>query len=393
MSQYLADAISSVMLKAQIKTGDGCYLYDTAGRRYLDFVAGWCVANVGYNRNEIIEAIKKEAETGVYIPAFLQSAKWEELARLLCEIAPGKMRRAFRCTSGSEAVDFAIRCARAAAKKTTIVSIDDVYHGHTYGAVSVGSAGRKITGPCVPGFIKLPMPNNQNYKKVIVQFEALAKKGKIAAFLSEPVWSNSGVYIPPKEFYPAIQKICRRHDILLIMDEVATGFGRCGKLFASELWKLQPDIICLAKGLTGGYGAAGAMLTTEQVFQKSRGIPAYSTFGWAYLETAAMLANVKLILKEKLWQKAQKTGSYLLEQLQKLEKYPIVKEARGIGLLLGIEFKQPVVPTVIQKCVKQGLITSDASDTILFLSPPLILDEQMANEGGKILEKVIIGLK
>jgi len=389
MFKYLADYGSAPLY---IKDGKGCYLYDSFGRKYIDFVAGWCVGNVGWKRKEIIEAIKKEATEGVYIPAFLRSKKWEELANLLCKIAPGKMHRAFRCTSGSEAVDYAIRCARAATKKITIVSIDDVYHGYTYGAASVGDAYKRITGPVVPGFVKLPIPNQNNYQQVIKRFEDLVKKGDVAAFLSEPVWSNAGVFIPPKEFYPAIQKICRKYDVLLIMDEVATGFGRCGKLFASELWNLKPDMMCLAKGLTGGYGAAGALLTTEEVFQKARGIPAYSTFGWAYIETAAMLANVKLILKEKLWENSEKIGGYMLEQLKELESHSKVKEARGVGLLLGIELREPVATKILLKCGLRGLIIADTDNGHLFLSPPLILDKQTANKGVAIIKKAFGGL-
>lgn len=389
MSKYLADYGSAPLY---IKTGKGCYLYDIFGRKYIDFAAGWCVGNLGWKRKEIEEAIKKELDESVYAPAFLRWKKWEELAKLLCKHAPGRLRRAFRCTSGSEAVEFAIKCARASTKKTIIVSIDGVYHGHTYGAASVGDACRAGMGPCLVGFIKLPMPDEKNWRDVMAQFENLAKKNNVAAFMSEPVWTNAGILIPPKAFYPAIQKICRKYGTLFVMDEVATGFGRCGKLFASELWALKPDILCLGKGLTGGYGAAGATLTTEEVFQKSRGIPSYSTFGWVPTATAAMLANIKLVLKEKLWKKAQDVGDYLLEQLKELETLPAIKEVRGIGLLFGIEFRKPVALKILHKCGLKGLIMSEVNEFTLFLSPPLVLDKKTATEGAAILKKVVRGL-
>jgi acetylornithine/succinyldiaminopimelate/putrescine aminotransferase len=388
MSKYLADSdYQSAPL--YLKSGKGCYLYDIFGARYLDFVAGWCVGNIGWQRKEVIEEVKKEAERGTYMPPFLRWRKWEELASLLCKNAPGKLARAFRCTSGSEAVEMAIKCARAATGRKIIVSVDGVYHGHTYGAASLGNACNEKILPCAPAFVKLPMPNKNNWLQVVKQFEELAKKGEIAAFFSEPVFSNVGVFIPPSEFYPKIQKICRKYGVLLAMDEVAVGFGRCGKLFTSELWNLEPDILCLGKALTGGYDGAGATLTTEKVFKKSRGIPSYSTFGWVPNATAAMLTNIKIILKEKLWENAKEVGGYMLENLKDLESYPKVREVRGIGLLFGIELKEPNVRKVLTQCGLRGLLAAETDDKTLFISPPLILDKKLADEGIKILKKVI----
>jgi len=391
-----------------IVAGEGCYLFDQNGKRYIDFVGGWCVGNIGWKRKEVIEAIKKEAERGTYVPPVFKFSGWEEFAQLLVKIAPNKkLTRVFKCTSGSEAVEFAIKCARAATGKKTIISIDGVYHGHTYGAASVGDACTLAMAPCVPNFVKMPMPLRRRSREsaalisaeaVIKQFQTLVEENNdIAAFLSEPVWSNAGVIIPPPDFYPTIEKICREHGILLVMDEVATGFGRCGKLFASELWGIKPDILCLGKGLTGGYSTMGATLVTEEINNRARNIPQYSTFGWAPFDLAAAKANVELLLKEKLWENAATIGDYILTQLQSLNDLPYVGEVRGIGMLLGIEIvkdKKSLEPDwsraqkIQDACAEHGLLIETAGH-ILFMSPPLILTKKIADEGLAILKKIM----
>jgi adenosylmethionine-8-amino-7-oxononanoate aminotransferase len=386
---YLADYDSR---SVEIADGDGCYLFDKKGRRYIDFLAGWCVGNVGWKRKNIMAALKKEAERGTYAPPVFRFSEWEKFAALLAKIAPNKkLTRVFRCTSGSEAVEFAIKCSRAAAGKIGIVSIDGVYHGHTYGALSAGDECNIKTAPCLPGFIKIPMPGRGiGARDVIKQFEKLTEKNQnIAAFMSEPVWTNAGAVIPPKEFYPAIEKICRRRGILFVMDEVATGFGRCGTLFASELWSVKPDILCLAKGLTGGYGTMGATLVTQEIFRRSRGIPSYSTFGWNPVDLAGAKANVNLLLKEKLWKNSRIIGEYLLKNLKPLERLPYVIEVRGIGLLIGIEIDEWTKAQKFQdECAANGLLIETAGRT-LFITPPLILNRKIADKGLKILKRVL----
>lgn len=398
-AKYLADYSSRPI---EIVDGEGCYVFDKNGKRYIDFLAGWCVGNVGWKRREILEAIRKETERGIYVSPVLRFPDWEEFARMLVEISPNKrLSRVLRCTSGSEAVEFAIKCARAATGKKTIISIEGVYHGHTYGAASVGNACHESMEPCVPGFIKIPMPNDFrgiSAEAVIEEFEQIAKSNQdIAAFLSEPVWTNAGSLVPPKEFYPAIEKICRQYGILLIMDEVATGFGRCGKLFASDLWNIKPDILCLGKGLTGGYGTMGAALITEEIFKRSFGIPAYSTFGWLPTDLAATRENVKIIIREKLWENAERMGKYLLENLKPLEEKSFVGEVRGMGLVLGIEIvkdkksKNPdwrKAQVLQDRCAERGLLVETAWHT-LFITPPLILTKEIADQGIEILKSVI----
>lgn len=367
--------------------GDGCHLFDGKGRKYLDFLGGWCVSTVGWKDGEMAAAILRQAAQGLYVPPIFGSRRQEALAKRLVELAPGKLRRVFRSTSGSEAVEYAIMCARAASGKPTVVSIDGVYHGHTYGAAALGDACGPKLGPCPPGFLKLPMPKTVDEgRAVVAQFEQLiVSRGDVAAFMSEPFWTNAGCHVPPEGFYQAIQKACRKHGVLLAMDEVATGMGRSGRMYASELWGLTPDIICLGKSFTGGYATMGATLVTEDVFRKSRGIPDYSTFGWLPQDLAAAEKNLDLIISKNLAQNAADVGAFLLEELKPLEKLVKVKQVRGMGLVFGIEFRVPVAPVIALLCYRRGLVTAYSDSRTLFFSPPLILDRRLAKKGANIL--------
>lgn len=381
-------------LPIEIIRGEGCELIDREGKRYIDFTGGWCVGTLGWGNHAIAQAVKEEAERALYVPPTLEWKGWEELASLLTEIAPGKLARAIRCCSGSEAVEFAMKCARAATGRDAIISVSGVYHGHTYGAASVGNAlGRKM-GPGVPGCKKIPMPKNERTaKESLALLEKLLKKGDVAAFLSEPIWSNAGGFVPPPDFYPAVQNLCRKHGALFAMDEVAVGFGRTGKLFASEHFALTPDILCLGKALTGGYAALGATLVTEDVFQKSQGIPDYVTFGWTPINAAAALANVRAIVEKRLWENAEHIGGKLLGRLKKLEGSHHVREVRGIGLLIGIALNHMDATALQQACLDRGLYleswNEEDGSAFLFLSPPLMLDEETANRGAEIIEEVL----
>ncbi len=384
--------VDQISLPITISHGEGCYVIDTDGKRYLDFIGGWCVASVGWGNVEIREALTEETKRGTYIPPLFRSDACEDLATELVAVAPGKMQKVFPCTSGSEAVDMAIKCVRAATGKDVIISIDEVYHGHTYGALSIGEARKRVSGSILPSCQTLPMPGREmNSERVLELLEKRLQKGDVAAFISEPVWTNAGTHIPPPGFYETVQTLCRKQNALLVMDEVATGFGHCGTLFGSELWNLEPDLLCIGKAFTGGYATMAALLTTEDVWKKSKGIPCYSTFAWLPTDLAATRANVNIILRDRLWENAKVVGAHLLSLLELLEKLSVVKEVRGIGLLFAIELKNPDLRlTIQQECAEEGLlIETDIPGKSLFFTPPLILSKKEAEEGAGILKTVL----
>lgn len=382
MGKHLADYGSAPV---DFVRGQGSYVFDKRGKKYLDFQTGWCVGTVGWKNKEMAEAISRQAREGFHEPPWFRVERHEKFASRLIELAPGKLNRVFRACSGSEAVEFAIKAARAATGKTTVISVDGVYHGHTYGAASVGNAAHRI-GPVVPGFVKMNMP------KTGVGFcealeKAIVERGDVAAFLSEPVWTNAGCVIPPDGFYREVQRICRKHKVLLVMDEVATGMGRCGKLFASELWGIEPDILTLGKSFTGGYATMAATLVTESVFQKARGISSHPTFGWCFQDLAAVEKNVEITVRDDLAGNAADVGAYLLGLLKPLETLKKVKEVRGIGMVLAIEFRLPIAPLIAARCHRNGLIVDFSDARTLFLSPMLCLRQKEAKMGANILKR------
>lgn len=382
--------VAQTSLPIPISHGKGCRLYGTDGREYLDLVAGWCVGSIGWAHPEVRAALEAEARRGTYIPPFLHNDAWEELAALLCKVAPGNLTHVLPVTSGSEAIDMAIKCARAATGKEAILSITDVYHGHTYGAASVGEAQRRITGSVVPHCEQFPMPGRDAESDDVMELlRTRMAKGDVAAFLSEPVWTNAGVFVPPPDFYPRLQDLCREHGALLVMDEVATGFGHCGTLFGSELWNLAPDILCIAKAFTGGYATMGALLTTAEVWKRSRGIPHYSTFAWLGTDLAATAANVRVILREKLWENAKTVGAHFLSLLKPLEDLPTVEEVRGIGLLFAIELSAELRATDVQKRLADAGVLVETVGNALFFTPHLILTKEEAEEGAEKIRKAL----
>ena len=389
MSKHLADYGSAPV---DFVRGNGSYIFDKSGKKFLDFQTGWCVGTVGWKNAEMAEAISAQAREGFHEPPWFRVERHERFASRLVELAPGKLNRVFRACSGSEAVEFAIKAARAATKKPTIVTIDGVYHGHTYAAASVGNAFGMVLAPC-DGFAKVRMPKNQKQEiATLREIETLFMRGDVAAFLSEPVWTNAGCFIPSPSFYPAIQTLCRQYDVLLAMDEVATCMGRCGKMFASELWGIEPDIVAVGKSLTGGYATMAATLVTESVFKNARGIPSHPTFGWAFQDLAAVEKNVEIIARDDLAGNAATVGAHLLDLLKPLETLNKVKAVRGVGMVLAVEFRLPIAVLIAAKCYRLGLVVEFTDAKTLFLSPMLNLTKSNARKGAEII-RAACGLK
>jgi len=235
----------------EIVKSDGNFLFDSKDKKYIDFLMGWCVGNIGWNNKEIKKKISQYKGPDYVNPAYLYKP-WAELAELLAKITPGKLQKSFRATGGTEAVEIALQAAMSHTKRHKFISIEGSYHGHSIGAMSVGSSDfRSWYKNLLPDCYKIKIPLDG---KATDQLESSLRGGDIAALIMEPIICNMGVEIPTKEFMSCAQVLCKKYGALIIMDEVATGFGRTGKLFASEHYGIKPDIMCLAKGITGGYG-------------------------------------------------------------------------------------------------------------------------------------------
>lgn len=364
----------------------GNYVYDSKGKKYIDFLVGWNVGNIGWGVKEVKEAIKAFDGPDYVNPYYLYKP-WVKIAKTLIEIAPGKLAKAYRATGGTEAVEIALQAAMAYTKRSKFVSVDS-YHGHSIGAMSVGyKSFRNTFTNLLPGCEKVTPPLNKETAAVVEEF---LSKGDIAAYISEPIICNLGVVIPTHEYFTIVQAACKKFGTVFIVDEVATGFGRTGRMFASELFGLEPDILCLAKGLTGGYGVMGATLMTDELARAMEyEFSFYSTFGWHPLNVAAAQANLDYLLshKEEILRNVEKMSKYFKEELGKLPyKYPV--DIRVQGLAIGLESqKEGYLKEVVSKCLDDGLITSELGSKILTLFPALNIDTETAKEGLKIFAR------
>jgi len=322
--------------------GKGCMLTDHDGHEFLDFVAGYGCLNTGHNHPRVVEALKTYLDEGY--PSFVQyvSAPLHTslLAERLAAIAPGNLKRVFFSNSGTEAVEAAIKLARAAMDKPRILYCDNGYHGKTLGALSVTGREkhRRAFAPLLPQCASIPFGDLDALKNEL-------EKRDVGAFILEPIQGEGGVMIPPEGYLSAVRALCDTYDCILIIDEIQTGFGRTGKRFACEWENVEPDILVLAKSLSGGLVPIGATLTRETLWDRAYGSRDRfalhtSTFGGGNFAAAAGLATIDLMEGEDLAGNALRIGEILKSSLMEVARtYPFIKEVRGRGLMIAIEFE------------------------------------------------------
>lgn len=325
----------------QFVRAEGVYVWDSDGNRYLDFLGSYGALNLGHNHPRILAALDRVKE----LPNLLQASLGTlpaALAKNLAVITPGNLQRSFFCNSGAEAVEGAIKLARAATGRPEVVYCDGSFHGKTMGALSATGREKyqKPFRPLLPGFSPVPFGN-------LDALEAKLKEKTAAAFIVEPIQGEGGIIIPPDGYLAGVRQLCSRYGTLLIVDEVQTGLGRTGRMFACQYEEVTPDIMCLAKSLGGGIMPIGTYITTDETWKKAyggmdRALLHTSTFGGNTWAAAAAIATLEVLYEENLPEKARENGEYLLSALLGLkEKYPLIKDVRGRGLMAGIEFSQP----------------------------------------------------
>jgi ornithine--oxo-acid transaminase len=321
----------------------GAELFTADGRRIVDFLSGYCVHNVGHNHPDVVEALQRElARCG---PAMIQTHVADlagELAERLCARAGGRLSKAFFASSGSEGVEAAIKFARAHTRRTGILAAEHAFHGLTCGALSLMSDEfwREGFGPLLPGVETVPFG-------ALEPLERQLKSKQFAAFIVEPIQSEAGVRVPDADYLRNVEALCRRYGTLFVLDEVQTGMYRTGTFLAAHQFGVEPDIVVLAKGLSGGLVPVGAVLMSNEVCDSvysslPRAFVHTSTFGENSLAMRAGLATLEVLEREGLGERAIESGKYLLDQLTAgLREFEMVREIRGMGLLMGIEFKAP----------------------------------------------------
>jgi ornithine--oxo-acid transaminase len=321
----------------------GAELFTADGRRIVDFLSGYCVHNVGHNHPDVVEALQRElARCG---PAMIQTHVCDlagELAERLCARAGGRLNKAFFASSGSEGVEAAIKFARAHTRRTGILAAEHAFHGLTCGALSLMSDEfwRAGFGPLLPGVETVPFG-------ALEPLERQLKSKQFAAFIVEPIQSEAGVRVPDADYLRNVEALCRRYGTLFVLDEVQTGMYRTGTFLAAHQFGVEPDIVVLAKALSGGLVPVGAVLMSNEVCDSvysslPRAFVHTSTFGENSLAMRAGLATLEVLEREGLGERAIESGKYLRDQLTAgLREFEMVREIRGTGLLMGIEFKAP----------------------------------------------------
>jgi adenosylmethionine-8-amino-7-oxononanoate aminotransferase len=371
-----------------VKRTEGVYFIDNNGRQYLDFMSGWCVGNLGWAHEKVRRAVR-EYNGPDYVPPGFIYRPWDELAEMLADIAPGKLSKCFRTTGGSESVDTAMQIAMAYTGRKKFVSIEDSYHGNSIGPLSIGATESKDElGGLLPGCLKIETPLDE---KAAGKLETRLKTKEIAAFIMEPVVLNAGVHIPTKEFVHEARRLCDKYGTLFIADEVASGFGRTGKMFAIEHYDVAPDVLCLAKALTSGYAGMGTTITTDKIFRKVKDqVNIYSTYGWHPLAVAAATATLKVFRSsgERIFRHVSEASQHFRTSLSQME-FRKGGEMSIIGLAIGVDVKKRgYVENIKERCLEEGLIISN-QEKKLVMFPPLNISIQEIDEGLDILKRCI----
>lgn len=414
-----------------IARGEGSYVWDTEGNKILDGMAGlWCV-NIGYGRTELVDAATEQMKELPYYNSFFQTSNKPqiELSRLLAEVTPEGFNHFFFAGSGSEANDTNVRLVRhywdikGQSSKRTFISRKNAYHGSTLAATSLGGMGYMHNmggdkGSLLPGFEHIGQPfwylegdeltpEEFGLKRAQELEEKILELGAdtVAAFIGEPIQGAGGVIVPPSTYWPEIQRICKKYDVLLIADEVICGFGRTGNWFGSETMDIKPDLITMAKGMSSGYlpiAAIGMQDSFFKVLNEGGDINHGYTYSGHPVASAVSIANIQYIQKHKLIEKVrEETGPYLHAGLQNLvDTHPLVGEVRGRGLMASIQLvKDKATRTVFSGednagsicrdyCFKNNLIMR-AVDQSMIMSPPLTISKSEIDE---LLDKAKICL-
>jgi 4-aminobutyrate aminotransferase len=393
---------------------EGSYVYDQAGKGYLDFTCGIGVTNTGHCHPQVVEAIKKQAELLVHGQInIIVHEPILDLTAELKKIVPPTIDGFFFSNSGAEAIEGAIKLARRATGRTNVIVFQGSFHGRTVGTMSLTTSKtiyRAGYQPLMPGVYVAPYPyayrygwsEEQTSQWCLEELEFLllsqTAPEETAAILIEPVLGEGGYVVPPADFMVGLRKICDEHGILLIADEVQSGFGRTGKWFAFEHFDIDPDIIVVAKGIASGLPLSGVFSRLELMEKWEPGSHG-GTYGGNAIACAAAAATIRVIDEEGLLENTSERGSQLLAGLGHLqEKYSEIGDVRGLGLMVGTEFRtldrkpnKKAAKGIIQECLDEGLILLSCGtwDNTVRWIPPLMVNDEQIQQGLDIFEKAL----
>jgi len=365
-------------------SGQGSIIRDVLGREWIDCLGGYGIYNLGIRNDEVLAAVRAQLDRNPMPSQELLDPVKGMLCRLLAQIAPGDLPNAFICNSGTEAIEGAMKIARVATGKQGFVCAEAAFHGKTLGSLSLmgKAAFRGAVEPLLGPVYRLPFGDAEAYERT------LASRGTdIAAVVLEPIQGEAGAVVPPEDFLPRVRAACDTNDVLLVADEVQTGLGRTGRLWAVEHWGVEPDILCVAKSLGGGVMPVGAIMGRAHIWHALEPNPFLhtSTFGGNPLACAAAIAAIHVILRDRLWETAAKKGERFLDGLAALhERYPdILVGARGRGLLLGMMFPDDTTGyRVAAELFRRGVLVAGTqiSATTVRIEPALTIGDDLIDE-------------
>jgi 4-aminobutyrate aminotransferase len=389
----------------------GSYLYTVEGRRYLDFASGIAVTNLGHGHPAVLGAAHDQLDRLVHTSVVAHHQPAIELAERIAAVAPGKLDKVFFANSGAEAVEGAIKLARYVTGRPALVAFQGAFHGRTYGALSLTASKsyyRERYEPFLPAVYHAPYPysyrnptgpGDEATLKYVFDFidemlDTRVPPANIAAFIVEPVLGEGGYVVPPGEFMPRLRRLCDEHGILLIADEVQCGYGRTGKMFASEQTGTVPDIMTLAKSIASGLPLS-AVVSTSKLMDAWQPAAHGSTFGGNPVSCAAGIATLEVFERDGILTNATDKGNQLLGRLRELQKsMPVIGDVRGLGLMVGVELvdqdgspNKEMQKQIRQVCLDSGLVILSCGphDNVLRLVPPLNISQAELDEGWEIL--------
>jgi taurine--2-oxoglutarate transaminase len=417
---FFSWSIQSAVNPIPAVCGEGVYFWDADGKRYLDFSSQLVNLNIGHQHPKVVRAIQEQAARLCFVQPAVATEPRGRLGEMLAQITPGDLKKTFFCLGGAEANENAIKIARAYTGRHKIIARYRSYHGATHGAIALtGDHRRWPAEPAIPGVIHVFDPycyrcsfgwtRETCHRECITHVEEVIRlegPQNVAAIFLEGVTGSNGVFVPPDDYWPRMREICDRYGILLVSDEVMSGFGRTGKWFAVDHWGVVPDIITCAKGLTSGYVPLGAVIVSEEIAQyfEDKMFWCGLTYSSHPLACAAAIATLQVYQEDGLIENAATLGQYLGERLEEIKaRHAVVGDVRYIGLFSVIELvrdratKEPLAPWGGKSAEMNGISTflrenglfTFISGPLILIAPPLCITRAQLDEGLEIIERAL----
>ncbi|HEY1456774.1 MAG TPA: acetyl ornithine aminotransferase family protein [Candidatus Dormibacteraeota bacterium] len=383
-----------------MERGEGCWVTDVDGNRFLDFTAGIAVASTGHSHPKVVAAVEEQARRFLHMSGtdFYYQSEIELAERLEARILPGTPAKVFFTNSGAEAIEGAMKLARFTSGRPSYIAFIGAFHGRTFGALSLTASKasqRRRFAPLLSSVFHAPFPSasrgistDDSLARIEELFATVAPPESVAAVFVEPIQGEGGYLVPPDDFLPRLRELTKKHGILLVADEVQSGMGRTGKLLAIEHWGVEPDIVCLAKGIASGLPLGAFIARAEQMSWPpgSHG----STFGGNPVACAAAIATLDMI-EGGLMENAARVGAILQDGMREIAAtHDEVTDVRGLGLMLAIEFRTPEhANRLVQSAFERGLLLLTAGTRAVRISPPLVLNPEDAATGLEVLASAL----